>query len=168
MSDDTGPKINVTRGSRDKRPNGTSSTKGDRTRSSGSALPDAMGVASGLARGARNVWLAGLGALSVAEEAGTKVFESLVEQGKSREQQRRERTQETAKRVERLTEEGARAVEVIEDRVQDEVDTALRRIGVPRRDDIDALREQVDALARKVDRLADAVPDEATDEGDAD
>jgi poly(hydroxyalkanoate) granule-associated protein len=165
MSDDQGPTINVTRGSRDERHRESSSGQGSRSRPGGTALPDAMGVAAGLAGGARTAWLAGLGALSAAEEAGTRVYGSLVDQGKSWEQRRCERTGTTATRVERLRDEGARAIEVVESRVQDEVDAALRRIGAPGRDDIDALTREVDALARKVDRLADALPAEPGDDG---
>jgi poly(hydroxyalkanoate) granule-associated protein len=157
MSENESPKINVTRGKRSDK--NTSSRK----QSAGSDLPGALEIASGLARSARELWLAGLGALSVAEDAGTKVFNALVEEGKSWEQQRRQRTQKTARQVERITEEGAQAVESIEQRVRDEVDGVLQRIGVPRRDDIEELRDQVDALSEKMDRLADAVQEQSGD-----
>ena len=152
MSDDKTPNINVTRGKK-KRSKKTSSRAG----SSGSELPGAMDVASGLARSVRNVWLAGLGALSVAEEAGTQVFNALVEEGKSWEQARRERTEMTAEQVQKLSDEGTRAVEVLEKRVRDEVDDVLHRIGVPHQNDIEELRSQVDALAEKMDRLTEAI-----------
>jgi polyhydroxyalkanoate synthesis regulator phasin len=67
--------------------------------------------------------------------------------------------------VENLTEEGAKAIEAVEDRVRDEVNDALRRIGVPHRDDIDELRHQVDALSEKMERLTDAIADQQDDEG---
>jgi len=156
MSENDSPKINVTRGKRSDR-------KKKSSRATGSALPGPMEVASGLARRAQNLWWAGLGALSVAEEAGTQVFDALVEEGKSWEQARRERTQETAEQVEAITQEGTRAVEAVEARVRDEVHEALRRVGVPHRDDVDELRDQVDALSTKLDRLAAAI-DERTDD----
>jgi len=164
MSNDDGPKINVTRGKRKrKKKDGDSSRKKS---SSGSQLPGAMEVASGLARSARNMWLAGLGALSVAEEAGTQVFNALVEEGKSWEQARRERTEQTAEQVQQFTQEGTRAVEAVEERVRDEVDEMLQRIGVPRRDDLEELRDQVDALAEKMDQLSDAVSKRSEEESD--
>ena len=158
MSENDSPKINVTRGTRSDR-----KTRAAGTAASGPSVPGPMEVASGLARRAQNLWWAGLGALSVAEEAGTQVFNALVEEGKSWEQARRERTQDTAERVESITEEGTRAVEAVEARVRSEVNEALRRVGVPHRDDVDALREQVDTLSEKLDRLAAAI-DDATDE----
>jgi len=160
MSDDNSPKINVTRGKKKE-----SKKQASRKKSSGAELPNAMEVASGLARRARNMWLAGLGALSVAEEAGTQVFNALVEEGKSWEQERRKQTEQTAKQVQTLTEDGADAIEAVEERVRDEMNDVLHRMGVPRRDDIDELRDQVDALAEKMDQLADAVSDnKKTDE----
>jgi poly(hydroxyalkanoate) granule-associated protein len=118
-----------------------------------------MAVATGLMRGARSLWWAGLGALSVAEETGTRVFDALVEEGKSWEQARRERRQATVERVEAFTKESTRAVARVEARMRDEVHAALRRLGVPRRREIDELRDQVDALSENLDRLAEAIDD---------
>lgn len=160
MSDDNSPKINVTRGKKKR-----SKKKSSKKKSAGSDLPGAMEMASGLARRAREMWLAGLGALSVAEEAGTQVFNALVEEGKSWEQERRKKTQQTAKQVQSITEEGAQAVEAVEQRVRTEVNDALKQIGVPRRDDVQELRDQVDALSKKMDALADAVAEKKETDG---
>lgn len=155
MSDNDKPKISVTRGKREDK-----DANANRSRSAGSELPDAMQVATGLAQRAREMWLAGLGALSVAEEAGTQVFNALVEEGKSWEEKRREETEKTAEQVRDLTEEGGRAVEAVEERVRSEVNAALRQIGVPHRNDVDELRDQVDALSEKLDQLADAIAEQ--------
>ncbi len=155
MSDNDEPKISVTRGQRTDKEKNT-----NRSRSAGSNVPDAMQVASGLAQRAREMWLAGLGALSVAEEAGSQVFNALVEEGKSWEEKRREETEKTAEQVRNLTEEGGRAVEAVEKRVRNEVNEALRQIGVPHRNDVDELRDQVDALSEKLDQLAETIADQ--------
>ena len=158
MSDDRKPTISVTRGTRSDRTE-TSSQK----TASGAFVPRPMDVASGVARGAKSLWWAGLGALSVAEEVSTEVFDALVEEGKSWEQARRERPPRTVERVEQMTEESVRAVEALEKRVRDEVHATLRRLGVPRRREVDALHEQIDALSETLDRLADAI-DEGRDD----
>src|SRR6056297_3345088 len=116
MSENDSPKINVTRGNRSDRKKRASGTA-----ASGPSVPGPMEVASGLARSVQNLWWAGLGALSVAEEAGTKVFDALVEEGKSWERAQREQTKQTAERVEALADEGAQAVEAVEAQVRDEV-----------------------------------------------
>lgn len=100
----------------------------------------------------------------MAEEAGSQVFDALVEEGKSWEQAQRERTEETAERVRALRKEGARAVEVAEERVRDEVRQTLRRIGVPHRDDIHELRDEIDDLSEKMDRLAEAIAEKRKEE----
>lgn len=116
-----------------------------------------MGLASRAVQGARSVWLAGLGVLSVAQETGAQVFDALVEEGKSWEQERREQTRTRARQVQTLADEGAQAVEAIEKRARAGIDGALRRVGVPRRQDLNELRGRVNALAEQLDRLADAV-----------
>ncbi len=151
MSDNGQPRINVTRGKRSRRR--TSSEN----QSSGSLLPNPLSVVSGMMQRAQELWWAGLGVISVAEDASAKVFNALVEEGKSWEQAQRERRKETAERVEELTKEGTQAVEAVEERVRTEVNEALHRIGVPHRDDIDELRDQIDSLADRMDQLADAI-----------
>jgi len=158
MSDDQTPTISVTRGKRSDRREERSRKTG-----SGSAVPGPMDMAAGLVRGAQSLWWAGLGALSVAEEAGARVFDALVEEGTSWEQARREQRQATVERVEAFTTKSTRAVEEVEARVHDEIHAALRRLGVPRRRDVDELRDRVDALSEKLDRLTAAV-DESRDE----
>lgn len=151
MSDDKKPTINVTRGKNKGR------GKSARNDPSDAGMFDPMAFASRAVEGARSVWLAGLGVLSVAQETGAQVFDALVEEGKSWEQERRKQTETRARQVQTLADEGAQAVEAIEERVRDEVDGALRRVGVPRRRDLDDLRGRVNALAEKLDRLAKAV-----------
>jgi Poly(hydroxyalcanoate) granule associated protein (phasin). len=124
-------------------------------------MPGAMAVASGLARRAREMWLAGLGALSVAEEASSQVFDALVEEGRSWEEKRREETRQTAEQVQELTEESSRTIEAVEQRVRDEVNEALQKLGVPHQDDVDELRDQLDALADRMDDLTAAIREEA-------
>ena len=157
MSNDK-PTINVTRGSRGKK-SSTPTTSSSKKQAASSSLPSAMDVAQGLAETTRRMWLAGLGALSMAEEAGTSAFNALVDEGKSWEQARRERTDAVSKQVKRLADESADAASAVEDRVRTEIDNALSRVGVPSRDDIDDLRDQVNDLHEKVDRLANALHD---------
>jgi len=157
MSDDK-PKITVTRGKRNERSKRREkASAGDRL-SSGLSLPGPGAVVSGFVRGVRTAWWAGLGLLDVTRSAGAQVFEALVEEGKSWEQVQRERREQRAEQVRRLTEEGD-MVEAAEERIRDEVNEALRRIGAPHRDEVDALRDQIDALNAKVARLRDAVSD---------
>jgi poly(hydroxyalkanoate) granule-associated protein len=186
MSDDK-PTINVTRGRRDKRNgdkrngdkrNGTRS--GHRRRrpegdpaggaaGGASLVPSLSDVTAAVTQGVQTVWWAGLGTLSMAEEAGTQVFNALVEEGRSWEAARRERTREAARRVQQMGRGGVDAAEALEERVRQEVDEVLRRVGVPSRDDLDDLRGQVDDLSQRIDRLATILEQQSKgDETDGD
>lgn len=154
MSDDTKPTINISRGKRSrKRSSSTSKTKS--TSGGGLGLND---VATGLASGVRNAWLAGLGALSMAEQVGAQVFDALVEEGKSWERQRRETTEAVAKKIDQLRGESTQAAEeageAAQKRVRNEVNTALESIGVPSRSDLDDLRGRVEELTDRLETLS--------------
>jgi poly(hydroxyalkanoate) granule-associated protein len=157
MSDEKKPTINVTRGRNKER------GKSAREATPNADGPDLMGLAAQVVQGARSMWLAGLGVLAVAQETGAQVFDALVDEGKSWEQARREQTETRRRQVKTLADEGAKAVEAVEERVRDEVDEALRRVGVPRRKDLDDLRGRVNDLAQKLDRLSKAVETERPD-----
>lgn len=155
MSDD-GPTINVTRGSNRERRERAESSGGRSRSSSGFGLPGPGALVSGAIRGVRNAWWAGLGILAVAREAGSKVFDALVEEGKSWEQAQRERREATVQQVQQLG-DGEATVEAVEERVREEVNNVLQRVGVPHRDDVDELREQIDALTERIERLAQSI-----------
>lgn len=150
MSNSDAPIISVTRGQREGR--GRSSEAGPT-----SSWLDPTRLASGVLQGARSLWWAGLGVLSVAGETGTQLFEALVEEGKSWEQHRRRQTRARAEQVQVMAEEKSDFGEVVEERVQQEVGDVLGRLGVPRRRDLDALRGRVNDLAVRIERLADLV-----------
>lgn len=168
MADAKRPTINVTRGERKPRRAAASERE---TRESGGGWSAGLGaLPMGLARNARDVWLAGLGALAVVEDQGTKLFRALVEEGKTWEQERREGTEATLWQVATETDRAETATseaidEQVVHRMRQGVDAALARAGVPTRAALDDLHGQVDALAQKADRLAEqleATGDEAT------
>jgi len=154
MSDD-GPTITVTRGkrnqSRRRRP-----ASAVESSTSGWGVPGPGDVVAGLIRGARTAWWAGLGVLAVTRDVGTHVFDALVEEGKSWEQTQRKRREARARQVQAMSEEND-AIQIAEDRVREEVNKAVQRVGMPSREEVDALREQVDALSSKIERLTQSV-----------
>jgi len=152
MSDDSNPTINITRGSRSRK---RSSTNEDA--SPGASDVSFRDVATEVAKGVRNVFLAGLGAISYAEQAGADVFDALVEEGKTWERTRRETTERVKKKVDELRQSSEEAAQATEERVQSEVDAALGRVGVPKQSEIDDLKTQVDDLTAKIDRLTAAL-----------
>jgi poly(hydroxyalkanoate) granule-associated protein len=110
------------------------------------------------------IWLAGLGAFSRAQQEGTKVFETLVRQG--------EHFQDKTKRVATETAAAARGAatakakemqqmaggtwDKLEQVFEDRVARALSKLGVYTQNDVERLAERVDVLSEAVNELIKA------------
>jgi poly(hydroxyalkanoate) granule-associated protein len=111
---------------------------------------------------AREIWLAGLGALERLEQEGDKVFQNLVERGKSYESKRREQFEEATeslrKRQEDFTDDVTQrlddATKSVEKVVSDTLSGTLGRIGVPTRDEVRGLSRRVGQLSQKLEALS--------------
>ena len=103
---------------------------------------------------AQQIWLAGLGAFSKAQEEGGKAFESLVKEGLSIQRKTQavaeERISEASNRMSGMANEisskAAGQWDKLENIFEDRVAKALNKLGVPSARDIDALIERIDAL----------------------
>ena len=111
-----------------------------------------------LKESAQKIWLAGLGALAVAEKEGARMFDRLVERGRDFEERGRERMEEARSKV-------GGAVHDVEDRLDERVAAALRRFGVPSRDEIRELTRRVEELNAKIERMTRGGPTGATGAG---
>ncbi len=117
---------------------------------------------------AQQIWLAGMGAFSRAQQEGTKLFDALIKEGLTLEQKTRKiaggRVDAVRDAVEsrvghvkdRANDTWDRLEKVFEDRVQ----RALNRLGVPGRDELQTLIERVEDLNRAL-RQIDAAPTKA-------
>lgn len=95
---------------------------------------------------ARKIWLAGLGAMSVAEEEGSKLFKKLVERGEEIETTSKDKVKKAKGKVESTWEEWQGAID-------DNVTKALHRLGVPTRDEIKTLTSRVEQLNAKIEKI---------------
>jgi len=117
---------------------------------------------------AHKIWLAGLGALAVAEQEGSKLFSELVQHGERYEEQTKQRTRDAVEGAQSVASDAAeRARKVAESARQaaqelwgkagsgldESVAHALKKVGVPTRDEIAALSRRVEELTRAVERL---------------
>jgi poly(hydroxyalkanoate) granule-associated protein len=101
----------------------------------------------------RNLWLAGLGVVAEVEEGSGRLdhwFDRLVERGRPVDERQRkafgeieERTGTTVREMKKL----------VEDTVQYESKTLLKRLGLMTRDDVQVLAARIDTLATKVEEL---------------
>jgi poly(hydroxyalkanoate) granule-associated protein len=115
---------------------------------------------------AQQIWLAGLGAFSKAQEEGNKVFEALVKEGLSIQRKTtavaEEKIGEVTQRMSGLAGDvGNRAGahwDKLESIFEDRVARALNRLGVPSAKDVDALIARIDALSAAVSGIDGAKP----------
>lgn len=115
------------------------------------------------------IWLAGLGALQTAEDESSKLFNNLVEKGKTYEGRGREQIKEVTEELKTKVESTANKVkaeasgtwEKVEERVDEAVTSSLGRFGVPSREEIATLTKRVEELTRVVEQLKTPTPAEA-------
>jgi poly(hydroxyalkanoate) granule-associated protein len=109
--------------------------------------------AGSLRGSARQVWLAGLGALARAQEEGSKLFETLAREGASLQGRLEPQTQAQFERA-TVTGLAAKASDRIEELFEQRLSKALDRLDVPLGSEFDALTARVEALERAVALLA--------------
>lgn len=115
---------------------------------------------------AHKIWLAGLGAFSMAEQEGGKLYRSLIKKGEQYEEIGKERFAGVRDKVEEFAETardkaGEVAVEVekragkawskVGDNLDDAVSGALAKVGVPTKDEITRLTRRIEELTRLVE-----------------
>src|SRR5262245_11968756 len=99
------------------------------------------------------IWLAGLGALAAAEEEGSKLFSRLVERGRDVEQKGKVEVEKVKTEVEKMKTKAASTFESWGEKFDEKLTAALRRLGVPTRDEIRNLTRRVEELNAKVEQL---------------
>ena len=117
---------------------------------------------------AQQIWLAGLGAFSKAQEEGGRVFEALVQEGVTLQRKTQTVAEDklgavSARLSERMAEVGQKVEEVsakatgqwdrLETIFEQRVAKALAQLGVPQASEVQALAEQVEQLRAQVAAL---------------
>ena len=106
---------------------------------------------------ANKIWLAGLGALAAAEEEGSKLFKNLVEKGEKWESKGRRVVHEVRADVQEAVGDAKEKANSKWDQVGDKFDdalaSALKRFGVPNREEIATLTKRVEELTALVEGL---------------
>jgi len=133
-------------------------------KSAGDSAPEAKhsALASSVKDSAQQIWLAGMGAFSKAQEEGTKVFEALVKEGMSlqkktqavAEEKLGEVTGKMSAMADTVTAKAGQNWDKLEAIFEQRTAKALNKLGVPTAKDVDALVQRVDALAAAVAKLS--------------
>ena len=102
---------------------------------------------------AHQIWLAGLGAFSKAQEEGSKVFDALVKEGETIQKQTRKVADE---KMANVASKAAGTWDRLEQVFEDRVARSLSSLGVPTKKDIDKLSKRVAELTAVVQKLTEA------------
>ena len=124
----------------------------------GSSKAQAERLGKSITESAQQIWLAGMGAFNRAQAEGGKLFESLVRDGLSLEQTARKFTGARADfvrdavegKVGQARERAADTWDKLEKVFEDRVQRALVKLGVPGRDDLNALTLRVERLTEEL------------------
>jgi len=110
-----------------------------------------------LKESAHRIWLAGLGALAAAEQEGTKVFNRLVDRGRDVESRNKvdfkEQVDRAKEQVDQAKAKVGSTMEEWGEKLDETLTSALRRLGVPTREEIRTLTQRVEELNAKVELL---------------
>ncbi len=113
---------------------------------------------------AHKVWLAGLGAVAMAEGEGAKFFSDLVEKGKNIEHRGRKQTKERMEQAKERMQQAKGTVlgmktvaesywETFGRTIDEKVTSAIHRLGVPTKEEIETLTKKVEDLTVSIDKL---------------
>lgn len=115
-----------------------------------SATQKIKSTAKDMQDSANQIWLAGLGAFSNAQEESEKVFESLVKQGQDFENKTSSNVRKQIKvaegRVQSIRNRANSSVEKLELVFEERVQQVLAKLGVPSQNDLEVLNQKIEEL----------------------
>ena len=123
-------------------------------------------LAQSVRASAQQIWLAGMGAFSKAQQGRAKVFESLIKEGANLQRRTQsvaeDKIGEVSDRMSAMagdvSSKAGQQWDKLESIFEQRTAKAMSRLGVPTAKDVDALIKRVDELAAAVQRLSKAAP----------
>ena len=113
---------------------------------------------AGVTESAHRIWLAGLGAVAIAQEAGGKLFADLVVRGHQFAEQTQLKPPDMTVTLRKATDRAKQAVQHLGKEVDEQVASALHRLGVPGREEIAALSQRVEELTAIIEKMRPKEP----------
>ncbi len=113
-------------------------------------------VQTDLAESAHKIWLAGLGALAVAGEEGSKLFDTLVSRGQELEGKGRKQVEKAKETVSGVKVVAESYWTTFEQKLDEQVTKVIHRLGVPTKDEIETLTKKVEELTKSIEKLRKA------------
>ena len=110
-------------------------------------------VQEGITESAHRIWLAGLGAVALAQETGGKMFTDLVKRGREMESRAKMSPPDMTVTLRGATDRAKTTWQQLGKGVDEQVTAALHRIGVPTRHEIATLSKRVELLTASIEKL---------------
>ncbi len=99
---------------------------------------------------AYQIWLAGLGALSIAEDESGKIFKTLVNRGRAFEASTKDRLVEVKDRLD-VRKAASNTVDMIAENLDEGMSGVLSRLGLPTKKEIEGLSKRVERLTKTLE-----------------
>ena len=123
-------------------------------------------LATSVKESAQQIWLAGMGAFSKAQEEGSKVFEALVKEGTSLQKKTQglaedkisEVTGKMSAMADTVTAKAGQNWDKLESIFEQRTAKAMNKLGVPTAKDVEALIKRVDELTASLTKLSKGAP----------
>ena len=123
-------------------------------------------LATSVKESAQQIWLAGMGAFSKAQEEGSKVFEALVKEGTSLQKKTQglaedkisEVTGKMSAMADTVTAKAGQNWDKLESIFEQRTAKAMNKLGVPTAKDVEALIKRVDELTASLTKLSMGAP----------
>jgi len=112
-----------------------------------------MSRSEDIKRNSNDIWLAGLGAYATISETGQETFNTLVKKGQAFEKENPPKPT-TDSRIDELKSKANQTIDRIEKAFDLRVSSALNRIGIIRKSDLEQLTEKVDTLTTILNRVS--------------
>jgi poly(hydroxyalkanoate) granule-associated protein len=128
----------------------------------GAASPGTPPFPDNIKDSAQQIWLAGLGAFTKAQEEGSKVFDALVKEGTemqrktqlAAEEKLAEATQKVTSMASELSTRATGQWDKLETIFEDRVAKAMQRLGVHSAKEVHALAQRVEELSKAIEKLS--------------
>lgn len=120
----------------------------------------AENMAEKVKESANQIWLAGLGAYSKAEQEGSKLFDTLVQDGEKLEQKTRSIVDKpiniAREKVENVRARATGSWTKVEKAFDVRVSKALQRLSIPTRTEVNNLNKRIDQLTQQLENITEA------------
>ncbi len=102
---------------------------------------------------AHKCFLAGLGALSIASEKGSRFFEDLIQKGRDYEYKKKDDIDSTREKMAEIKKMAESYGKTFESAMDEKLKTVINKIGIPTREDIGNLIKRVETLMSNVEGI---------------